>query len=147
MLQLDNAAVRPGFRFRRRLARDGAGARSLFLASPNPRNFAVNLRVFVNEDSFASRATGAVLHVEVMDEFGPYRAANTVTVTDMSGHPLVTLDCDGPRANFQVAPGSHRVVASIDQMRSQDVTVDVPRGGTGVTVQLPPEPGRAGELP
>jgi hypothetical protein len=88
------------------------------------------------------------LHVEVQDQFGPYRAGETVMVSAMDGLPLVTLNCEGPWANFRLAPGTYRVMAFIGDQHSDEVTVNVPPGGTQVALKLepPPMPPAAPEL-
>ncbi len=88
------------------------------------------------------------LHVEVQDEFGPYRAGETVMVSAMDGLPLVTLHCEGPWANFRLAPGTYRVMAFIGDQISNEVTVNVPPSGTQLALKLepPPMPPAAPEL-
>jgi len=84
--------------------------------------------------------TGSGLHVEVQDEYGPYGAGETVMVFDTSGRPVVTLNCEGPWANFQLAPGTYRVMAFIGDQLSPEVAVDVPPSGVSVTLKLQPPP-------
>jgi len=84
--------------------------------------------------------TGPGLHVEVQDEYGPYSAGETVIVSDTSGRAIVTLNCDGPWVNFQLAPGSYRVMAFIGNQLSSEVAVDVPISGASVMLKLQPPP-------
>jgi hypothetical protein len=93
-------------------------------------------------------ASDLALHVEVQDQFGPYRAGETVMVSAIDGLPLVTLNCEGPWANFRLAPGTYRVMAFIGDQHSNEVTVNVPPGGTQVALKLepPPMPPAAPEL-
>ncbi len=78
------------------------------------------------------------LHVEVRDQFGLWRAGESVQVSTMSGFPLAAVDCDGPWANFTLVPGKYRVMAFLGPERSQDVEVDVPSSGMAVTLMLEP---------
>jgi hypothetical protein len=88
--------------------------------------------------------SGPGLQVEVQDEFGPYRAGETVMISDANGRPLATLACDGPWANFRLAPGTYRVFAFIGATQSDGVTVDVSPSGSRVTLTLKPP---ADEIP
>ena len=83
---------------------------------------------------------GSALHVEVQDEYGLYRAGETVMVSDPKGLPLVTLHCEGPWANFRLAPGNYRVFAFIGDQVSPEMAVDVTPAGTSVTLKLEPPP-------
>lgn len=85
-------------------------------------------------------SAGAGLHVEVQDEYGPYRSGETVIVSDTKGLPLVTLQCDGPWANFRLEPGRYRVFAFIGEQVSPEMAVDVPASGTTITLKLEPPP-------
>ena len=87
-----------------------------------------------------SASPGSALHVEVQDEYGPYRSGETVMVSDTKGLPLVTLYCDGPWANFNLAPGTYRVFAFIGDQVSTEMAIDVPVTGTSVTLKLEPPP-------
>src|SRR5262245_58408308 len=81
------------------------------------------------------------LRVEVRDQFGLWRAGESVQVSTMSGFPLAAIDCDGPWANFRLEPGKYRVMASLGPERSQEIEVDVPSAGMTVTLMLEPPPG------
>jgi len=76
------------------------------------------------------------LHVEVRDQFGLWRAGESVQVSTMSGFPLAAIDCDGPWANFRLEPGKYRVMAFLGPERSQDVEVDIPSSGMAITLML-----------
>jgi hypothetical protein len=85
---------------------------------------------------------GPPLLVEVRDEFGPYRADQVTMLSDSSGWPLITLACHGPRDIFRRPPGTYRVMAFVGDVRSQEITINVPPEGTEVTLMLEPAPGR-----
>jgi len=82
--------------------------------------------------------SGPGLQVEVQDEFGPYRAGETVMVSDASGAPLASLTCEGPWANFRLAPGTYRVFAFIGNTQSNELAVNVPASGSRVMLKLQP---------
>ncbi len=81
---------------------------------------------------------GPALQVEVTDAFGPYRAGETVMVSDANGLPLATLVCEGPWANFRLMPGIYRVMAFIGDKQSNELAVNVPPTGSRVTLKLQP---------
>jgi hypothetical protein len=83
----------------------------------------------------------APLAIEVTDEYGPYRSDHVVMVSDISGLPLVTLACSGPHDAVVLSPGSYRVMAFVSDVRSEEVTVNVPPAGTSVALKLEPAPG------
>jgi hypothetical protein len=86
------------------------------------------------------QGAGAPLRVEVRDQFGPYRSDQVVTVSAMNGLPLVTLACSGPVDVFRLAPGSYRVQASVGDVRSPEVALNVPPSGSRVALTLQPAP-------
>ena len=88
--------------------------------------------------------SGPGLQVEVQDEFGPYRAGETVMLSDANGLPLASLTCEGPWANFRLAPGTYRVFAFIGDTQSNELAVNVPPSGSQVTLKLQP---RADQVP
>lgn len=88
-----------------------------------------------------AQGPGAPLTVEVRDSSGPFRADQVVTVSDLSGWPVVTVGCNGPFDIFHLNPGSYRVVASVGKWRSEEVTVTVPPNGARITLTLKPPPG------
>jgi hypothetical protein len=87
------------------------------------------------------RNNGSTLHVQVHDQFGLYRAGETVMVSDAAGMPLVTINCSGPYANFQLEPGHYRVVGFIGAERSDEIAVNVPPKGATVMLVLHESPG------
>ncbi|HYM02025.1 MAG TPA: hypothetical protein VET85_03700 [Stellaceae bacterium] len=82
--------------------------------------------------------SGSGLQVEVQDEFGPYRAGETVMVSDANGLPLASITCEGPWANFRLAPGTYRVFAFIGDTQSNELAVNVLPSGSQVTLKLQP---------
>jgi hypothetical protein len=87
-----------------------------------------------------SRSAGALLTVDVRDQFGRYRSDQVTMVSDRNGQPLVTLACDGALAAFRLAPGSYRVEAFVGGERSQEVAIDVPAKGALVRLMLARSP-------
>jgi hypothetical protein len=90
--------------------------------------------------------TSAVLNVEVVDASGPFRASNVITVYDLGGRALATLECPDAWAHFAIAPGRYRVMASLGDLRSEMRMVDVRPEGTRVTLMLQQAPGAAAEV-
>ena len=82
---------------------------------------------------------GPGLQVEVTDEFGPWRAGETVIVSDASG-VLATLSCEGPWANFRLEPGAYKVFAFLGNEQSTEIAVDVAPTGSQVTLKLEAPP-------
>ena len=83
---------------------------------------------------------GAPLQVQVRDQFGPYRGDQVVTVSDLTGLPLVTLACDGAMDQIRLRPGSYRVQAFVGDVRSPEVAVNVPATGASVALTITPAP-------
>jgi len=88
---------------------------------------------------------GSALHVEVQDEYGLYRSGETVMVSDTKGLPLVAVYCEGPWANFSLAPGNYRVFAFIADQVSPETPIEVPATGTSITLKLAPPPPQPAE--
>jgi hypothetical protein len=86
----------------------------------------------------ASAPEGPGLQVQVEDEFGPYRAGETVMVSDANGLPLASLTCEGPWPNFRLRPGVYRVMAFIGDTQSNELAVNVPPTGSRITLKLQP---------
>jgi hypothetical protein len=83
---------------------------------------------------------GPGLQVEVTDEFGPWRAGETVMISDANGVPLATLSCEGPWANFRLEPGTYKVFAFLGSQQSDELAVNVTPAGSQVTLKLVPPP-------
>jgi hypothetical protein len=92
------------------------------------------------QGSGSPRDIGAPLEVQVRDQFGPYRGDQVVMISDLAGKPLVTLACDGPLDQFRLQPGSYRVQAFVGNVRSAEVAINVPPGGTSVALTIMPAP-------
>ena len=50
------------------------------------------------------RENGAPLSVQVRDQYGPYTGVDVVTILNASGMPVLTLNCQGAWANFELKP-------------------------------------------
>ena len=88
-----------------------------------------------------STDVGAALSVEVVDQDGrPFRNSEVVTVSDMSGMGLISLECSNPWAHFVLNPGRYRVSASLGELQSNEAIVDLRPQGANVTLTMQPEP-------
>ena len=58
----------------------------------------------------------------------------------MNGSPVAAINCDGPWANFTLAPGRYKVMAFLGPLRSNETEVNVTPSGASVTLVLDPAP-------
>jgi hypothetical protein len=76
------------------------------------------------------------LQIEVTDQFGLWRAGQTIMVSDANGRPFATVTCEGPWTNLRLKPGAYKVFAFLGDLRSGEVAVDIAPGSSQVTMKL-----------